>query len=80
MNLDLIHPREKDVVVASLDFKKTTVEDAKRIFDNLSQAFPNNCVVVMPNSISVKTMDASCLKGLINDLEELYNSIVNKEE
>lgn len=80
LRLDLIHPKEKDVVVASLDFNKTTVEDAKNMFEYLSQAFPNNCVVVMPNSISVKTMDASCIKGLINDLEELYNSIVNKEE
>ncbi len=79
LRLDLIHPREKDVVIASLDFNKTTVEDAKRMFEHLSQAFPNNCVVVMPNTISVKTMDASCVKGLINDLEELYNSIVNKE-
>jgi hypothetical protein len=50
------------------------------MFEYLSQAFPNNCVVVMPNSISVKTMDASCIKGLINNLEELYDSIVNEEE
>lgn len=80
LRLDLIHPKEKDVVIASLDFNKTTVEDAKNMFEYLSQAFPNNCVVVMPNSISVKTMDASCIKGLINNLEELYDSIVNKEE
>ena len=80
LRLDLIHPREKDIIIASLDFNKTTVEDAKRMFEHLSQSFPNNYVVVMPNSISVKTMDASCIKGLINDLEELYNSIANKEE
>lgn len=80
LRLDLIHPRKKDVIIASLDFNKTTVEDAKRMFEHLSQSFPNNCVVVMPNFISVKTMDASCIKGLINGLEELYNSIANKEE
>lgn len=25
LKLDLIHPREKDVIIASLDFNKTTV-------------------------------------------------------
>ena len=73
LKFGLSHPREKDVVVAYLDFNRTTVEDAKRTFDDLSQAFPNNCVIVMPNSMSIKTMDASCLKGLINDLEERIN-------
>ncbi len=80
LTLGLIHPKDGDIVVASLNLNKITHDEAQMVFNKLSRVFPNNYVVAIPHCVCIEAMDVAHLKGLINDLEELYNSIVHKEE
>jgi hypothetical protein len=74
MNIDAqiskISPEEKDIIVITVKERLTQAE-LQELLDKANQAFPNNNVVIMPETFDVEACDSSDLQEAIEKLQEI---------
>lgn len=75
-DFELINPKPNDVIVAFIDLDKVAIEDAKLIFDAMSDIFPNNPCLVMPDNITIRSLDPEELKQIRDRIDEFYESFL----
>lgn len=74
MNIDAqiskISPEEKDIIVITVKERLTQAE-LQELLDKANQAFPNNNIVIMPDTFDVEACDSSDLQEAIEKLQEI---------
>jgi len=74
MNIDAqiskISPEEKDIIVITVKERITQVE-LQELLDKANQAFPNNNIVIMPETFDIEACDSSDLQDAIEKLQEI---------
>lgn len=74
MNIDAqiskISPEEKDIIVITVKERLTQAE-LQELLDKANQAFPNNNIVIMPETFDIEACDSSDLQDAIEKLQEI---------
>lgn len=71
-----INPCQAEVVVLSINFDKIAFDNAKNIFDIVKDKFPNNSILVAPDTVSLESWN----KDYLLDYVKLVNKIVKAKE
>jgi hypothetical protein len=74
MNIDAqiskISPEEKDIIVITVK-ERITQAELQELLDKANQAFPNNNIVIMPETFDIEACDSSDLQDAIEKLQEI---------
>lgn len=74
MNIDTeikkISPEKDDIIVITVK-ERLTQQELKELLDKANEAFPNNHIVIMPETLNVEACDSSDLQDAIEMLQDL---------
>lgn len=65
-----ISPEEKDIIVITVK-ERITQAELQELLDKANQAFPNNNIVIMPETFDIEACDSSDLQEAIEKLQEI---------
>lgn len=73
--IEKLEPHPTEAIVVGFNFNDVNVEDAKRIFDEIKDKFPNNTVVAIPDFISLQSCSKDVLENIISAIAEIIEEL-----
>ena len=73
--IEKLRPEKGEVAVISFNYNDITVDQALSLFDKASNALPENAIIVVPDCVSLRMTDKEGLKSIVNNIEEIIESI-----
>ena len=73
--IETLEPHPTEAIVVSFNFNDVNVENAKRLFDEIKDKFPNNTVVAIPDFISLKSCSKDVLENIISMISEIIETL-----
>ena len=73
--IETLEPHPTEAIVVGFNFNDVNVENAKRIFDEIKDKFPNNTVVAIPDFISLKSCSKDVLENIISMIAEIIEEL-----
>ena len=73
--IEKLEPHPTEAIVIGFNFNDINVENAKRIFDEIKDKFPNNTVVAIPDFISLKSCSKDVLENIISAIAEIIEEL-----
>lgn len=73
--IEKLEPHPTEAIVVGFNFNDVNVENAKRIFDEIKDKFPNNTVVAIPDFISLKSCSKDVLENIISAIAEIIEEL-----
>ena len=66
--IETINPKTTDAVVLFFNTKENNVDQVQAVFDAMRKKFPNNRIIALPDTMSLKDFDKEVLLDLINGI------------
>jgi hypothetical protein len=66
--IETINPKSTDTVVLFFNTKEHNVNRVQTMFDAVREKFPNNRILALPDTMSLKDFDKELLLKLINGI------------
>ena len=73
--IEKLEPHPTEAIVVGFNFNDVNVENAKRIFDEIKDKFPNNTVVAIPDFISLKSCSKDVLENIISAIATIIEEL-----
>ena len=73
--IETLEPHPTEAIIVGFNFNDTNVENAKRLFDEIKDKFPNNTVVAIPDFISLKSCSKDVLENIISMISEIIETL-----
>ena len=73
--IEKLEPHPTEAIVVGFNFNDINVENAKRIFDEIKDKFPNNTVVAIPDFISLQSCSKDVLENIISAIAEIIEEL-----
>ena len=73
--IETLEPHPTEAIVVGFNFNDVNVENAKRLFDEIKDKFPNNTVVAIPDFISLKSCSKDVLENIISAIAEIIEEL-----
>lgn len=73
--IEKLEPHPTEAIVVGFNFNDVNVENAKRIFDEIKDKFPNNTVVAIPDFISLQSCSKDVLENIISAIAEIIEEL-----
>ena len=73
--IETLDPHPTEAIVVGFNFNDVNIENAKRLFDEIKDKFPNNTVVAIPDFISLKSCSKDVLENIISAIAEIIEEL-----
>lgn len=73
--IEMLEPHPTEAIVVGFNFNDVNVDDAKRLFKDIQDKFPNNTVVAIPDFISLQSCSKDVLENIISMIAEIIEGL-----
>lgn len=70
--IERLDPNPAEIMTFFFNKDKMTLDQVKIIFDSIKGEFPDNCVIALPDTTSLKC----CSKDFLNDMKNIISKII----
>lgn len=78
--IELCNPSKDEIIVVKYKFGELSISEIKERFDLLRRAFPDNAVIVIPDSMTLDVLNKSKLRELRDNLLQMIDKLINDDK
>ena len=73
--IEKLTPKQSEIITLFFNMDKTTLNQVSIIFDSIKGRFPNNYVIALPDTTSLKSCSKELLENIKNTISETIESL-----